>query len=305
MYFREFEECISGLDDFEKRVHQVSKLGERSNLRFFWRGQANASWGVHSGLHRAVGQQLNRPVWELGDTDLVPVEERLASEALDWIRPSVGARLTTLDLFARLQHHKVPTRLVDFSRDSKVALFFACQKHVKTDDSGRHAGADGRVVIAAAHRTPSSDFLEDFSVPWRGGSPTKPNDWEKALFALDDHEDFLRISRQDGVFLVGGSPSTQPRRHFSPCRRDLRADEVRGIMSLPLVFHRWLQAEAAADGTKATGRPPTIAAALTIRVSADLKVSLVSALKKVDITYERLFPDVQGLLDYGNIVRSE
>jgi hypothetical protein len=66
---------------------------------------------------------------------VVDFERSLIERARDWVRPDVGARLTTVDLMARLQHHGVPTRLMDFSRDPCVALHFAAND----------GGLDGRL----------------------------------------------------------------------------------------------------------------------------------------------------------------
>jgi hypothetical protein len=60
-------------------------------------------------------------------------ERRVVPLAREWIRPSVGGRLATVDLFARLQHYGVPTRLIDFSRSVLVALYFAVAENQDVD----------------------------------------------------------------------------------------------------------------------------------------------------------------------------
>ena len=125
-YFDSHEERIRTLQELENRVAQVKALSASSGLIYYWRGQSVADWGVHSSLHRAFvaqsGMTMN-DIDQILDWRVQLAETAIVSEARDWIRPSVGARLTTVDLLARLQHHGVPTRLVDFSSDPRVALF--------------------------------------------------------------------------------------------------------------------------------------------------------------------------------------
>ena len=294
-YFDCYQVRIRTLHDLKDRVAQVTALGASSGLVFYWRGQSNADWGVHSSLHRALVAQSGMTMNEIDQIlDLqVQLEEiRLVKEARDWIRPSVGARLTTVDLMARLQHHGVPTRLVDFTSDPYVALFFAVADHDSTD---------GRLIIAAARGFPTVGFRNDFSVPWRHGAPRVPKEWSRQLYSLDDQRDFLRIIRQQGAFLTGGTPSTQPqRRAFG---ENLTAVDVRRNMSLPLTLHSWAQAEAAMNNTRARGRSPSVASALTLRIPAESKQQLLNELDSVGINWEYLFPDPEGLRQRGAVAR--
>ncbi len=291
-YFSDYEEIITSLSDLEARQQQIVALGQQSGLEFYWRGQADASWGIHSSLHRSMAR--GKLVENVLEKDIVEVEEELIAEAREWIRPSVGARLTTVDLFARLQHHGIPTRLLDFTSDPLIAVFFACSSHSK---------ADGRLFVAAAREKPSGDFLDSFGVPWKRGSETKPTDWGKSLFAFDDHEDFLRISRQSGVFLGGGTPSTQPHRRLKSSGVSLTAKDVRRSMSLPIALHSWSQSEAALSRANVRGRAPAVASALTIRIPARAKASLLAALYKQEYRFAKLFPDAQGLSDHGPVTQ--
>jgi hypothetical protein len=75
--------------------------------------------------------------------------------------------------------------------------------------------------------------------------------------------------RQDGCFLMGGVPSTQPARNLHvPEKRPLHADEIRTCMSVPFVLINYNQAEAAYNGEALPGQPPK-ARAFTLRITAD------------------------------------
>lgn len=285
-YFCTHEREITSLADLRERADQVGALADATDLEFFWRGQSDARWGVHSSLHRAVADHLGLPVEDVTDRSIVAEEVGIVAEAREWIRPSVGARLTSVDLFARLQHFGAPTRLLDFTREPKVAAYFAVTERLE---------ADGRLIIAAARGAPDDAFRNSFDVPWESNAATLPSGWTRQLYVLSDQADFPRIVHQAGVFLTGGTPSTQPRRIAQG--QHLRAKDVRRCMSIPLALHSWVQAEAAAGGRPAHGRRPTVASALTLRIPAAAKASIRADLEVEGWTMERLFPDPEGYRD--------
>lgn len=288
-YFGPYEREVRTLAELHERAEQVKALAEKANLTFFWRGQSRASWGIHSLLHRGLAKQEGVHVSDVKEPAVVAHEKRLVAAARDWIRPSVGARLATIDLFARLQHYGVPTRLIDFSRDYRVALYFAV---------AQNRDSDGRLIAAAARREFADDVRIAFGIPWARLSSSKPSDWNKSLFALPDQADFLRIQRQEGVFITGGTPSTVPTRAI-PNVRILDAPAVRSSMSIPLVLHGWGQAEAAMEERRARGRGVTVASALTLRLPASTKSQLCRELEALTISWQNLFPDAEGFREHS------
>lgn len=291
-YFSSHERIITTTGELENRINQVDDLANVTGLRFYWRGQSNSTWGVHSSLHRAISTKLSIPVHEVTEALVIEWERRIVSSAREWIRPAVGARLTTVDLLARLQHFAIPTRLLDFSRNPSVALYFA----VSTDDT-----SDARLIVAAARGEIDEPTKDSLDVPWAVPA-TRPGRWSEQMFALDENEDFPRIVRQEGVFLIGGTPSTRPHRRTGD-GTSLLATDVRRCMSLPLALHSWAQAEAASRGTNAPGPRPTFASALTLRIPAAAKASIRADLELQLATDARLFPDPEGYLRLAPTMR--
>ncbi len=294
-YFGVYQVDVQNLTELDERVKQVQALGQREGITFFWRGQSDASWGLHSLLHRKISESEDIPIENLLDGKVIPFERRLMNASREWIRPGVGARLATVDLFARLQHYGVPTRFIDFTKNYRIALYFSVVHKPQQD---------GRIIIAAARGgVPDDKFRESFGVPWQLRSDTKPEDWSSTLFALDDQADFVRITRQEGVFLIGGTPSTSPR-CLLPDGTNLRAHEVRACMSIPLRLHSWSQAEAALEGKHPRGKHVKVASGLTLRIPADAKRGLRGELEdQYGLTMSALFPDPEGFRQHSKDVR--
>lgn len=96
-----------------------------------WRGQADIAWPLHSSAYRRL---KNLPQgWLLDDDALTEsamceYEKRLLGVArLAGHGRTDGRRLADLGLLAKLQHHGAATRLVDFTSNGFVALWFACR----------------------------------------------------------------------------------------------------------------------------------------------------------------------------------
>lgn len=111
-----------------KNLGQLIEITEehsskRTNV-YMWRGQGNVDWPIHSAAFR-----------RLKVTHRVISERRMRLYELELLRKArhkgygyeEGRRLADFEVLAKLQHHGAATRLIDFSRNMLVALWFACQ----------------------------------------------------------------------------------------------------------------------------------------------------------------------------------
>jgi len=106
--------------------------------------------------------------------------------------------------------------------------------------------------------------------------------------------------RQEGCFLMGGVPSTQPARplHFAAGRhRLMRAAEVRECMSIPFRLIKYDRAMAAYEGRVVPGPAPKAGAfTLKVRNKGELRSELEQAF---GYSYRSLFPDLPAFERYG------
>jgi hypothetical protein len=93
---------------------------EHFNVRI-WRGQADASWPLHSAAYRRLlidQETVSESDVQMYESSLLELASHKGFRRVD------GRDLSDLELLARLQHHGAATRLVDATRSALVALFF-------------------------------------------------------------------------------------------------------------------------------------------------------------------------------------
>lgn len=142
-----------------------------------WRGQSDLDWRIDSAAYRRLNK--NRPVTE---ERMRFYEEGLikaaAHQGYDYEQ---GRKLTDLELLAKLQHHGAATRLIDFSRNLLVALWFACDSQpekiglllgIHTNHLG---GYEGELLNGSYSDVLGDDSLRNHSYPqtWQPPVVTK------------------------------------------------------------------------------------------------------------------------------------
>lgn len=89
-----------------------------------WRGQGDIDWPLHSGAYRKL--KLNSGT--VFERDIVDYEQNLLLQARHrGYAKEDGIHISDVELLAKLQHHGAATRLVDFSKNSLISLWFCVQ----------------------------------------------------------------------------------------------------------------------------------------------------------------------------------
>ena len=164
-----------------------------------YRGQAKAGYGLTSSLYRLCRRALPGGV---GEKRLAEVETMVINAMRE---EGIGRRMSDGQLLSVLQHHGVPTRLIDFSSEALEALYFAVENYDTVD---------GRLFVVSAHgRNRSLTIDLDFSphgdrqLRWSDharGDKYAADAWTQTVALVDPKDLDPRMIAQRGVFLVGG-----------------------------------------------------------------------------------------------------
>ncbi|HGS5286114.1 FRG domain-containing protein [Vibrio cholerae] len=103
--------------------------GKHQHRVWMWRGQSDIDWRLDSSAYRrlqnSTGYQPSDP-----NKAMVNYEKMLLQHATHrGYRNENGRVLSDFELLAKLQHHGAATRLVDFTRNALIGIWFACSEH--------------------------------------------------------------------------------------------------------------------------------------------------------------------------------
>jgi hypothetical protein len=198
-------------------------LDSGSGTQWVFRGVSNAQWRVRSSLVRRFVEEYGRLPTEL---DLRLHETRLYNRAKDWF-PEVDpfAVVDQTAVLALMQHHGIPTRLLDVTSNPITALWMAC----RVGPPGRDRSSDSKEGPheTLVERLPAGVLIA-FRVSGLAVSDTRRAhglylqadmrriSWKNSLTAsFERAEPFLvrpanpdrRMTAQEGLFLTSAAPS--------------------------------------------------------------------------------------------------
>lgn len=119
---------LSGAFSFAEEVHKLGqKVPDGGTGALWFRGQADADWELKPSVGRAIEQGgLYDP--KLGPDGLYMTESIVLQRFKRDGYPFVQRMLTDWEALTLGQHHKLPTRLLDWTSNPLVALFFAADQ---------------------------------------------------------------------------------------------------------------------------------------------------------------------------------
>ncbi|NRF16336.1 FRG domain-containing protein [Vibrio coralliilyticus] len=105
--------------------------GEHQHRVWMWRGQSDIDWRLDSSAYRRL---KNSSGYKPSDPNqaMISYEKTLLQHATHrGYRYENGKELSDFELLAKLQHHGAATRLVDFTRNALIGIWFACSENAQ------------------------------------------------------------------------------------------------------------------------------------------------------------------------------
>ena len=266
-------------DSWESSRHLVQRL-----IRWAWRGQASAEWGLSTVLERAAmrfGCDLelcpNRERWTLRQ-----FQRRAHQYVAD---PPSHER--SLEWLALLQHHGGPTRLLDFSHSFYVAALFATEN--AESDSALWAVDLTALEQAAFERTGGDtarapeETIDDVNRRHIAFAQKCIDAERRESCVVNVEPDRMndRLAIQQGLFLFPGDIETSFQANLA-ASFDVDAGE----------FASAEETSYSATGQDALGPPWPVVMKMIIARGSHKRA--LDDLRRMNITYASLFPGLDG-----------
>lgn len=142
---------VKSLGEFTSQLSELSTLIAEGILpyhgSFLFRGQSNKDYEILPSVER---NRFKKMVGEgISIEDICFKERNLIAMAKFELPEIFRDDLQPIDLLALLQHHGIPTRLLDVTQNAMVALYFACASSHKSD---------GEVIVFWDKRTEIDNY---------------------------------------------------------------------------------------------------------------------------------------------------
>lgn len=177
----------------------LKKFKPGLNVRF-WRGQANISWKLQPSIVRKIQLDANRKNIKCKELDksILYWENILLNEAKKNLHhyDERGRKLGDIELLAKLQHYGAATRLLDFSKNVLIALWFCVSDREYKDKTGLLLGIDTDIVSGMENKFDFDESYNHFV-----DSVCESNN----IWLVDSPANVSRISSQHSVFLCSKS----------------------------------------------------------------------------------------------------
>ncbi len=187
-------------ENFVELITSITKSKMPGINVSYWRGQADISWQLNPSIVRKIKLEKNNQNknGKVLDETISYWEEILLNKAKKnlYNYDDCGRKLTDIELLAKLQHYGAATRLLDFSKNVLIALWFCVSEPEYKNKTGLLLGIDTTIMSGMENKFDFEMNYLEFSEHIR-----KARD----IYIIDSPANIQRISSQNSVFLCSKS----------------------------------------------------------------------------------------------------
>lgn len=143
----------------------LRNLNERDHYKreYFFRGHANINWKPIPSIYR-------KEKW-------IKNEELMIKDLISRCPNDFQDHKYTFQSLVKMQHYSLPTRLLDITTNSLVALYFSCQSEKITNENGVEIECDGEVIVFCAFKN-SIKYHDSDTVSVISNIAKRPEDFD-------------------------------------------------------------------------------------------------------------------------------
>ena len=123
-----------------EQIQDLQRIAQREQAPLWYRGQRRAQWPLMSSLHRRIERSLGVALVQMTDSEKIELMRDVYKSlynkfiARAWHLLDPQERSDWGIIFS-MQHHGIPTRLIDWTENFACALFFAQRQRRQDDDA--------------------------------------------------------------------------------------------------------------------------------------------------------------------------
>lgn len=266
-------------------------MSSGSNSQVVWRGMASDTFRVESSLVRS----LKRKHVSVDESSVRASERNSIMNARDWgIGVSEQGLASDLHVLAMLQHHGVPTRLIDVTYNPLTALWFACSEEQHKADPGVLVGfmMSGTAILKTVQAAPELTWASIDDPHGYAYTQALKETVEKSLpILVEPAVRDARMVAQEGLFITSGLPQNE---------LNGKSPVAGFVMPKPIEFRDGLEKFFIDEQYANPGTTANTFGMLGIVISPQIKEKIMPVLEgNFNRSFRTMYPHLAGFAAYG------